>query len=151
MAAGLARPADPSWIAWLLGESNAPGGIMRPEFYNRWSRCTAPLWCSSPSFRSQPGVRQHFVPTQIGRAGDGVPGLNALSYWIYLVAGVIMMASFFVEGGAARSGWTSYAPLAVIESTGQSFWLAAVFLIGLIVGAERDQSDRDDRASRPRA
>jgi len=38
------------------------------------------------------------------------------SYWCYLVGGVLMISSFFLPGGAARSGWTSYAPLAVLES-----------------------------------
>jgi cytochrome c oxidase subunit 1 len=59
------------------------------------------------------------------------PRLNALSFWLYLLAGVIMVASFFVEGGAANSGWTSYAPLSVIATTGQSFWLVGIFLLGV--------------------
>src|SRR6185369_17332793 len=42
-----------------------------------------------------------------------------------------MVASFFVPGGAANSGWTSYVPLAVFATTGQTFWLIGIFLIAL--------------------
>jgi cytochrome c oxidase subunit I len=130
----LAWPGQPipSWIAWLLGESNAPGGIMLPEFYNQLVAMHGTVMVFLAVVPLAAGAfANYFVPTHIGAPDMAFPRLNALSYWIYLVAGVIMVASFFVEGGAARSGWTSYAPLAVIESTGQSFWLVGIFLIGL--------------------
>src|SRR5207249_2239734 len=65
------------------------------------------------------------------------PKLNMMSYWVYFLGGVTMLASFFqtwdtgvTSGiGAAQSGWTSYPPLAVI-SPGQTMWLIGmVFLI----------------------
>ena len=130
----LAWPGQPipSWIAWLLGESNAPGGIMLPEFYNQLVAMHGTVMVFLAVVPLAAGAfANYFVPAQIGAPEMAFPRLNALSYWIYLVAGVIMVASFFVEGGAARSGWTSYAPLAVIDSTGQSFWLGGIFLIGL--------------------
>src|SRR5215468_431972 len=53
-----------------------------------------------------------------------------MSYWVYFLGGVTMLASFFVPNGAAQSGWTSYPPLAIIASQGQTFWLIGmVFLI----------------------
>jgi cytochrome c oxidase subunit 1 len=53
-----------------------------------------------------------------------------LSYWAYLTGAIVMMTGFFVPGGAANSGWTSYAPLSVIATTGQTVWLLGmVFLI----------------------
>src|ERR671934_2304267 len=53
-----------------------------------------------------------------------------VSYWCLFLGGVTMLASFFVPGGAAQSGWTSYTPLAVIAGTGQTWWLVGmVFLI----------------------
>jgi cytochrome c oxidase subunit 1 len=72
-----------------------------------------------------------FVPAEIGADEMAFPRLNALSYWVYLVAGLVMVASFFAPGGAASSGWTSYAPLAVFASAGQTFWLAGIFLVGV--------------------
>jgi cytochrome c oxidase subunit 1 len=130
----LAWPGQPmpSWIAALLGESNAPGGVMLPEFYNQLVAMHGTVMVFLAVVPLAAGAfANYFVPIQIGAPEMAFPRLNALSFWLYLVAGVIMVASFFVEGGAARSGWTSYAPLAVIETTGQSFWLVGVFLIGL--------------------
>ena len=49
---------------------------------------------------------------------------------MYFIGGVVMLISFFVPGGAAKSGWTSYAPLSVIETVGQTWWLIGmIFLI----------------------
>jgi cytochrome c oxidase subunit I len=130
----LAWPGQPmpSWIAALLGEANAPGGIMLPEFYNQLVAMHGTVMVFLAVVPLAAGAfANYFVPIQIGAPEMAFPRLNALSYWLYLIAGAIMVASFFVEGGAARSGWTSYAPLAVIETTGQSFWLTGIFLIGV--------------------
>jgi cytochrome c oxidase subunit 1 len=58
------------------------------------------------------------------------PRINMMSYWAFFLGGIVMLASFFVPGGAANSGWTSYAPLAVTATTGQTMWLVGmIFLI----------------------
>ena len=72
----------------------------------------------------------YIVPLQIGAPDMSFPKLNMTSYWVYFIGGVIMLVSFFLPGGAANSGWTSYPPLSVIATTGQTFWLLGmVFLI----------------------
>jgi len=72
----------------------------------------------------------YVVPLQIGAPDMAFPKLNMTSYWVYFIGGVIMLMSFFLPGGAANSGWTSYPPLSVIATTGQTFWLLGmVFLI----------------------
>ena len=130
----LAWPGQPlpSWIAMWLGEGNAPGGIMLPEFYNQLVAMHGSVMVFLAIVPLAAGAfANYLVPDHIGAPEMAFPRLNAWSYWLYLVAGVIMVASFFVEGGAANSGWTSYAPLAVIATTGQNFWLAGIFLIGV--------------------
>ncbi len=130
----LAWPGQPvpAWIAALLGDANAPGGVMLPEFYNQLVAMHGTVMVFLAVVPLAAGAfANYFVPLQIGAPEMAFPRINALSYWLYLVAGLIMVASFFVEGGAARSGWTSYAPLAVIETAGQSFWLAGILLIGV--------------------
>jgi heme/copper-type cytochrome/quinol oxidase subunit 1 len=47
----------------------------------------------------------------IGAPDMAFPRLNALSFWLLPIAGVMMMASFFAPGGSFASGWTAYAPL----------------------------------------
>jgi len=75
------------------------------------------------------------VPLQIGAIDMAFPRVNMVSYQCYFIGGAIMLASFFVPGGAARSGWTSYSPLATLADrshlfNGQTFWIIGmVFLI----------------------
>src|SRR5512141_3203124 len=57
------------------------------------------------------------------------PRLNMASYWFFFLGGVTMLASFLVPGGAAQSGWTSYAPLSVIAGSGQTMWLIGMILL----------------------
>jgi cytochrome c oxidase subunit 1 len=77
----------------------------------------------------------YVMPLQIGAPDMAFPRLNMMSYQFYFFGGVIMFASFFVPGGAAKSGWTSYSPLSSITDmghhpNGQTFWLIGmVFLI----------------------
>ncbi|MFW6153003.1 MAG: cbb3-type cytochrome c oxidase subunit I, partial [Halobacteriota archaeon] len=56
------------------------------------------------------GFANYIVPLQIGADDLAFPRLNALSYWLYLFAGVLFVLSFF-QGGSLESGWTMYAPL----------------------------------------
>ena len=80
----------------------------------------------------------YITPLQIGTIDMAFPKLNMMSYWLYLVGGLIMCGSFFMESGAAKSGWTNYAPLANFADgqivnqflAGQTQWLLGmVFLI----------------------
>src|SRR5205085_11221931 len=73
----------------------------------------------------------YVVPLQIGAPDMCFPRINMVSYQCYVVGGVIMLVSFFIPGGAASAGWTSYSPLAsLIPTDGQTFWLVGmVFLI----------------------
>src|SRR6059036_1694024 len=71
------------------------------------------------------------VPLQIGAPDMAFPRVNMASYHAYVFGALIMFISFFIPGGAAQAGWTSYSPLAsAITTNGQTFWLLGmVFLI----------------------
>jgi cytochrome c oxidase subunit I+III len=56
------------------------------------------------------GFANYIVPLQIGAKDLAFPRLNALSYWLYLFSGLLVISSFF-QGGAFAGGWTLYAPL----------------------------------------
>ncbi len=58
------------------------------------------------------GFANYIVPLQIGAEDLSFPRLNALSYWLYLFAGLLFLTSFF-QGGSLETGWTMYAPLNV--------------------------------------
>ena len=126
----LAYPGEPVPIVgpWF-GEANAPGGVILPEFYNQLTAMHGTIMVFLGVVPLAVGAFGNYVtPLQLGAPDMAFPRLNMASYWAYLAGGVIMLASFFVPGGAANSGWTSYPPLADIATSGQTWWLAGIFL-----------------------
>jgi cytochrome c oxidase subunit 1 len=86
------------------------------------------------------GFANYLVPLMIGARDMAFPRLNALSYWLFLLGGLIVLASFLVEGGAANSGWTAYTPLSgdnYSPNLGQDLWILGIHLtsLGSIAGA----------------
>src|SRR5438045_5187923 len=65
------------------------------------------------------GIANYVLPLMIGAPDMAFPRLNALSYWLLPIAGLMMLGSFLVPGGAFQTGWTSYAPLATVQPLGQ--------------------------------
>jgi cytochrome c oxidase subunit 1 len=127
----LAYPGSPiPLIGSMLGESAAPGGIMAPEFYNSLGAMHGTIMVFLGVVPLAVGAFGNFVvPLQIGAPDMAFPKLNMASYWSFLAGGLVMLSSFFAPGGAANSGWTSYAPLSVIATTGQTLWLFGMVLL----------------------
>ena len=117
-------------IGSLLGEARMPGGTMLPDFYNELGAMHGTIMVFLGVVPLAVGGFGNFVlPLQIGAPDMAFPRLNMASYQAFFLGGVIMLASFFLPGGAAQSGWTSYAPLAII-APGQTAWLVGmIFLI----------------------
>jgi cytochrome c oxidase subunit I len=128
----LAYPGQPIPVigAWL-GMMNAPGGVMLPEFYNQLGAMHGTIMVFLGVVPLAVGGFGNFVlPLQIGAPDMAFPKINMMSYWVFFLGGVVMLASFFLPGGAANSGWTSYPPLSIIATAGQTGWLIGmVFLI----------------------
>ena len=57
------------------------------------------------------GLANYVLPLMIGAPDMAFPRLNALSFWMLPLAGIMMLMSFFAPGGSFASGWTAYAPL----------------------------------------
>ena len=77
------------------------------------------------------GLGNYVVPLQIGAADMAFPRINALSFWMLPLGGILMFSGFFF-GGAAADGWTSYSPLAEAKysGVGTDLWIVALVLIG---------------------
>jgi cytochrome c oxidase subunit 1 len=72
----------------------------------------------------------YIVPLQIGAPDMCFPRVNMASFWAFFAGCTVMTVSFFIPGGAAQAGWTSYSPLAsVIPTDGQSYWLVGMILL----------------------
>lgn len=118
-------------LGWILGEGAVPGGVILPELYNSFGAMHGTIMVFMGVVPLAVGAFGNFIlPLQIGAVDMAFPKINMVSYWSLFVGSVIMALSFFVPGGAASSGWTSYPPLSDIATTGQTWWLfGMVFLI----------------------
>src|SRR5512143_2476289 len=126
----LAYPGQPiPLIGALLGDSRAPGGVMLPEFYNQLGAMHGTIMVFLGVVPIGVGGFGNFVlPLQIGAADMAFPRINMASYQFFVLGGLVMLVSFFLPGGAAQSGWTSYSPLADINP-GQTAWGFGMVLI----------------------
>ena len=78
------------------------------------------------------GFGNYLVPLMIGARDMAFPRLNALSYWLFVFGGVVLMSSFFANGGASRSGWTAYPPLSTqLSGNGQDLWILGLHILPL--------------------
>jgi cytochrome c oxidase subunit I len=91
----------------------------------------------------QGGFGNYFLPIQIGAPDMAFPVLNMLSFWTTFVGFVVILAAFFVTGGAPLHGWTGYAPLSALpsagpgEQLGADLWITsiAIFCVASLMGA----------------
>src|SRR3954471_2320627 len=81
----------------------------------------------------QSGFGNFILPIQLGAADMAFPVLNMLSFWVTFVSLVVLVAAFFVPGGAPIAGWTAYPPLSALgqiagpgEGMGQTMWVIGV-------------------------
>ena len=135
-------------IRWQLAwpETEVPGlgwvpeptmyeGIIPPSTYNMLFTMHATIMIFFVVMPIMVGGFGNFlIPIMIGAKDMAFPVLNMLSFWVGAVAGVIMVASFFVVGGAASGGWTSYTPLtgaAVYTGVnwGINLWVLSLFVL----------------------
>ena len=86
------------------------------------------------------GFANYLLPLQIGAPDVAFPRLNALTYWLYLLGGIVAFSGFLTASGAAAFGWTGYAPLSnatYSPGAGGNLWIMGLLLSGVsgILGA----------------
>jgi cytochrome c oxidase subunit 1 len=72
------------------------------------------------------GLANYVVPLMLGAPDMAFPRLNALSYWLLPIAGLMLVGSFFAPGGPPAAGWTGYASLSTHQPMGTLFFNMAV-------------------------
>jgi cytochrome c oxidase subunit 1 len=80
------------------------------------------------------GFGNYLLPLMIGAKDMAYPRINAFSLWLIPLAAVVMFSSFFVEDGAASSGWTEYPPLTTdtfLPGKGTDLWILGVQILGI--------------------
>ena len=118
---------------------------MLPEFYNSLFTMHATIMIFFAIMPILIGAFGNFVvPIQIGARDMAFPKLNMMSFWVAVPAAVIIIWSFFVTGGAAAGGWTSYAPLSAIQPQGPDALADLAPDPGPLVAADGGQLHHDD-------
>ncbi len=123
------------------------GGRISESFYNMTFTMHASVMIFFVIIPFLTGAFGNFtIPLMIGAGDMAFPKLNMLSYWVLWPAFVLISFSFFVDGGAASSGWTSYptlasvgmpagegfqSPAAPASGHGQIFWLLSLICVGV--------------------
>ncbi len=80
------------------------------------------------------GFGNFLVPLMIGARDIAFPRLNALSYWLFLLGGIVLFSSFFAAGGGPKAGWTGYTPLSETAFTpghGIDLWILSLHILTL--------------------
>src|SRR5947208_14726436 len=132
---GKAVPLVGELLQKVLGEEMVNNGVMQPDLYNAFGAMHGTIMVFLAIVPLAFAAFGNFVvPLQIGAPDMAFPRVNMASYQAYFIGGVIMFTSFFIPGGAAKAGWTSYSPIATLGHAhlvnGQTLWIIGmVFLI----------------------
>jgi cytochrome c oxidase subunit 1 len=133
-------------IAWPDQQLKAVGsvltkgytdGVMNPEFYAMLFTMHGTIMVFFVlSTAPVSGFGNLLIPLQVGARDMAFPFLNGLSFWTFLPGCIVILASFFLQAGAAAGGWTSYPPLSALRGAvpgsqmGQTYWIIGmVFFI----------------------
>jgi cytochrome c oxidase subunit 1 len=79
------------------------------------------------------GFGNYLIPLMVGARDMVFPFVNMLSYWVYLLAVLVLVASFFMPGGPTGAGWTLYPPQAITSGTPGQQWGIILMLVSLII------------------
>ena len=113
------------------------GGIIPPQTYNALFTMHATIMIFFVVMPIMVGTFGNFlIPLMIGAGDMAFPKLNMLSFWVAFVSGIVLLSSFFVSGGPAAGGWTSYATLSSRAQytgvdLGQDLWIIALMINGV--------------------
>ena len=127
----------------LLGSDAAPNGELQSNWYLGLVTMHGTIMVFFVLTGGLSGTFSNLlIPLQLG-ARDMASGLlNMISYWLFFLSSVIMVASLFVETGPASAGWTIYPPLSALEETqpgsglGMTLWLLSmtIFVASSLLG-----------------
>ncbi|GMV77681.1 MAG: cytochrome-c oxidase [Chitinophagaceae bacterium] len=131
------------WLEDILGKWWAEGGHITPQGYYALVTIHGTVLVFFVLTAGLSGTFANFlIPLQVGARDMASPFMNMLSYWFFFIAGIIMLASIFVETGPFSGGWTAYPPLSALGDTspgskiGMDLWLIslALFVVSSLLG-----------------
>ncbi len=108
-----------------------------PQFFNSMTTMHALIMVFGAIMPAFVGLANWLVPMMIGAPDMALPRMNNWSFWILPFAGLMLVSTLFMEGGAPASGWTMYPPLVLQTGDAFPFLIFSVHLLGIssIMGA----------------
>ncbi|NEN21894.1 cytochrome c oxidase subunit I [Cryomorpha ignava] len=131
-------------LNFFLGDKWAPDGVLDKNMYLSLVTIHGTIMVFFVLTGGLSGTFSNLlIPLQIGARDMASGFLNMLSYWFFFISSIIMVASLFVESGAASGGWTVYPPLSALPQAmpgsglGMSLWLISItiFIASSLLGS----------------
>lgn len=136
-----------AWLKPILGKwitvSESGIGSLDPQFYYALVTMHGTIIVFFVLTAGLSGTFSNLlIPLQLGARDMASPFLNMLSYWFFFLAGVVMMASLFLNTGPFSGGWTAYPPLSALpqassgSGAGMTLWLVSLtfFVVSVLLG-----------------
>lgn len=140
----IAWPEQPFKIIEAFLGSHQSEGVMNPDMYLALVTMHGTIMVFFVLTAGLSGTFSNLlIPLQIGARDMASGFLNMISYWLFFLSSVIMLASLFVETGPASAGWTVYPPLSALPQAipgsglGMTLWLVsmAIFIASSLMGS----------------
>jgi len=111
--------------------------FVEPQFFNSMTTMHALIMIFGAVMPAFVGLANWLIPMMIGAPDMALPRLNNWSFWILPFAGLMLLSTLFMEGGAPAGGWTMYPPLVLQTGDAFPFLIFSVHLLGIssIMGA----------------
>lgn len=131
-------------LNFVLGDSYAPNGVLLNDRYLALVTIHGTIMVFFVLTAALSGTFSNLlIPLQIGARDMASGFLNMVSYWLFFLSSILMVASLFVESGPASAGWTIYPPLSALpqaiagSGAGMTLWLVsmAVFIASSLMGS----------------
>jgi cytochrome c oxidase subunit 1 len=136
-----------AWLKPVLGRwitiSDSGIGTLDPQFYYALVTMHGTILVFFVLTAGLSGTFSNLlIPLQLGARDMASPFLNMLSYWFFFLAGLVMLASLFLNTGPFSGGWTAYPPLSALpqastgSGAGMTLWLVSLtlFVVSVLLG-----------------
>ena len=104
---------------------------LNPDFYNQLVTSHGLIMIFGAIMPAFVGFANWQIPMMIGAPDMAFARLNNWSFWLLPFAGTLLIAAYFMPGGAPGTGWTLYSPLSVQQGMGMDFTIFAVHILGM--------------------
>lgn len=111
--------------------------LSSPDFYNQLVTMHGLIMIFGAIMPALVGFANWMIPLQIGASDMAFARMNNFSFWLMVPAGVLLIGTFFIDGGAPAAGWTLYPPLSTQMPRGMDLAIFSLHLLGAssIMGA----------------